>query len=162
MNITKNKIKKQIFNVCGNCKNVEIDVLTKNSMNTCNKCKVNSQTIPFVTFDIIKQLEIVLYNQDYIEQIKQSYNQKNSSLNSGLDGAMYKNFLESNSKEFDLIVSFNLNSDGAPLCHSKNFALWPVLGSITELNKSCREKFENLIIFGIWLSNNKPIYDKFL
>jgi hypothetical protein len=138
----KNNNKYQIFSVCSKCKNLELIPSTKFSSKYCNKCKKNEQSIPFVTFDIVPQLEIILNNQDYVQQIKQS--QTASSLNSALSGSLYKKFLASNDKERDLIISFNLNSDGAPVCHSKNFSLWPVFGSISELNKSCREKFENL------------------
>ncbi len=42
---------------------------------------------------------------------------------------------------------YKLNSDGAPIANS-TMALWPILGSILELEQSVRESFENLLIFG--------------
>jgi len=36
-----------------------------------------------------------------------------------------------------------------------------LLANILELNQSSREKFDNIIILGVWIHNSKPIYDKF-
>jgi len=59
------------------------------------------------------------------------------------------------------IASININSDGAPLTKYKSFSIWPVIGTITELNQSTREIFENIIIFGVLISRIKPIYNQF-
>jgi hypothetical protein len=82
-----------------------------------------------------------------------------NSLKTTLDG----NFYQSKIKDIDqeLVISFNLNSDGAPLTKHKSFSMWPVIGTINELNQSSRERFENIIIFGIWISKTKPVYNEF-
>jgi hypothetical protein len=36
------------------------------------------------------------------------------------------------------------------------------MGSIVELEDSDREKFENIVIFGLWLSKKKPEYQEYL
>jgi hypothetical protein len=58
------------------------------------------------------------------------------------DGSIYKEYRGTNSSE--IVVSLNINSDGAPLCESTKHNIWPLLATIVELKKSSREKFENL------------------
>ena len=67
-----------------------------------------------------------------------------------MDGKIYQTFLKTNFAEF-LVISFILSTDGAPLTTSKNYKMWPVFGTILELNQTSREKFDNIVFFGKYL-----------
>ncbi len=72
-----------------------------------------------------------------------------------LDGSVYTNFLknkrENNEREVNskFILSFNLNTDGAPIVKSRGYSMWPLIGTIVELGQTSREKFENIVTFGM-------------
>jgi len=101
-----------------------------------------------------------------LNQIKNSNNRRNenkiSELLSALDGDIYSGIKIKND---ETLISVNINTDGAPCIKSRSFSLWPMLSSVVELNPSCRDKFENIIIHGIWLYKSKPdkkFYEKSL
>jgi hypothetical protein len=161
--LTKMFDRKQAYEenyVCQDCKSL----LCKENKSIENKCVFcSSQKInKFIIFDICTQLSDILSKSECIKQIKCANNHsKVSNLQSPLDAVIYQSYLEdkitSNKEPHDITVSFNLNSDGAPVTSSRSYSMWPVLGTILELKPSCREKIENLIIFGICLSQSKPI-----
>jgi len=114
---------------------------------TCERCSY--QTSTFVTFDVQKQLESIL-NVKNIIQIKKSLisAQRNTNeIYSALDGEIYKKYVSTNNLD-NLIISFNLNTDGAQIVKHRGYKMWPLLGTITELNQKTREKFDNVVIFG--------------
>ena len=89
-------------------------------------------------------------NEKNIIQIEKSlvYAQINKNeINSALDGEIYKKYLSSNNLG-NLIISFNMNTDGAQIVKHRGYKMWPLLGTITELNQKTREKFDNIVIFG--------------
>ena len=65
-----------------------------------------------------------------------------------LDGEIYKKYVIISNNLGNLIISFNLNTDGAQIVKHRGYKMWPLLGTITELNQRTREKFDNLVIFG--------------
>ena len=118
----------------------------------CNQCcfKLDS----FITFSVKKQLQCIL-NDRNLKQIKNSleYAKKiKEGIKSSLDGAVYQSFLKRREvlASEKLVLSFHLNTDGAPIINSKKASMWPVPGTIVELEQSTREKFENIIIFGMY------------
>ena len=147
--------------ICIGCENVIEDNRDKDV--NCKNCLKTKSLLSFSTFDVKKQLELILSNKDYVQQIHKSVSmaRSNSSFinSSSIDGSYYRNELKKISN--DTIISLNLNSDGAPLTNYKSFSIWPVIGTIIELNHSSREKFENIIVFGMWINRQKPIYNKF-
>ncbi len=148
-NISKN------FETCTDCKN--IDLLTKNKI--CLECKTG-ELVPFCTFDIISQIEIILSNPIYLDQIKNSNSHvSNDKIESALDGTIYSN-LNLNEKDY-ITISLNINTDGAPLIKCLSYAMWPVIATVVELKQSVREKFDNIIFLGMWLHNSKPNYNIF-
>ena len=56
-----------------------------------------------------------------------------------------------------MYLSVDLNSDGAPTIKSRQLSLWNILCRVFELNQSCRDKFDNVIILGAWLHQSKPV-----
>ena len=149
------------FTICSICNNLLEEKRSKDFR--CAKCLTDQSLIPFLTFDVKKQLEIILSNPVYVNQIRNTVTVA-KSLASGLNsssigGIYYQNCVKKIAS--DLIVSLNINSDGAPLTKYKSFSIWPVIGTIVELNHSSREKFENIIVFGMWISRRKPLYNEF-
>ncbi len=120
--------------------------------------------IDFAIYGIKEQIKIILKNQSYLNQIKKSNDhRKNKSerfpLESALDGDIHLKLPID--KENETTISININSDGAPLIKSRKFAMWPVLGTIVELNQSSRESFRNVILLGLWIHRKKPKLNKF-
>jgi len=117
----------------------------------CERC--NYKTSIFVTFDVQKQLESIL-NLKNIIQIQHSlmYAHRNKNeIYSALDGEIYKKHVVSSNNLGNLVISFNLNTDGAQIVKHRGYKMWPLLGTITELNQKTREKFDNIVIFGKFL-----------
>jgi hypothetical protein len=158
--ISLNKFEKELFNdhkgtfyhMCIKCNKI-IESCPfkdfKHKKKYCNSCE--SELVSFIQLDVESQLTSIL-NKEKIIQIKTSINNARSSLASekilnATDGLVYKNFVRDFDKNL-LLVSINLNSDGAPFIKSTSSSLWPVIGTITELHPSSKDSFENLIIFG--------------
>ncbi len=47
------------------------------------------------------------------------------------------------------------------MIESSGFSIWPLNGTILELNQACREKFDNIVQVGLWLHSSKPNYNLF-
>ena len=142
------------FTICSNkiCEKIFPET-SKEKIQSCSSCTHKTGT--FSVYKFIPQIESLLANENYLKQIINSNKREknNFELRDALDGSLYQ---YSHKENCDLSVSFNINTDGAPLIKTNNFSIWPVLGSIVELNHSSREKFDNIIIFGMWLSDSKP------
>ena len=123
-----------------------------NTEKKCNSCAAMMK--PFITFDIESQLRCILKPKNKLEQIKKNYiNNLNKQpnfeiINDAFDGQIYKSYFNDCSNNNDLIISIILSSDGAPISKSQNISMWPLMGTILELNQSSREKFENIIFLG--------------
>jgi len=143
------------FLVCNNCKRY----IPFTKMKTCESCSIG-ELIQFSTFDIIPQIQKIVSNEKYFNQIKTANSRirKNqlvppTEILSALDGKLISSLPQNN----ELYLSVDINSDGAPTIKSRQFSLWPVLGRIVELNQSSRDKFDNIIILGDWLHQSKPL-----
>ncbi|CAF0956332.1 unnamed protein product [Brachionus calyciflorus] len=78
-----------------------------------------------------------------------------------MNGKIYQDKIKYLNRD-SILVSLNLNTDGAPLVKSQAFSLWPIFATVAELKSSLRDKFENMIILGLWLSVKKPVMDFYL
>jgi hypothetical protein len=143
------------FLVCNNCKRY----IPFTKMKTCESCSIG-ELIQFSTFDIIPQIQKIVSNEKYFDQIKTANSRirKNqlvppTEILSALDGKL----ISSLPPNKELYLSVDINSDGAPTIKSRQFSLWPVLGRLVELNQSSRDKFDNIIILGDWLHQSKPL-----
>jgi hypothetical protein len=148
-----------IYKICTTeeCQNIQSE---SNNTTFCEKCN-NKELIDFAVYGIIEQLKTVINNPSYIAQLRKSNKHREFKslaqqfpINSALDGSIHLNLPHDNDNE--ITISFNINTDGAPLIKSRNFSMWPVLASIVELNQSSRESFRNVILLGLWLHKKKP------
>ena len=135
-------------NCCMICEKIKksdnIDKYKLSSKFKCDGC--NGETSTFVTFNIQNQLELIL-NERNINQIEKSSNYvQNNEINSALDGEIYRKYRDKNLN--NSLISFNLNTDGAQIVKHRGYTMWPLLGTIVELNQKTREKFDNIVIFG--------------
>lgn len=146
------------FRICENCLiTVETNDLKANKCEVCKK-----DYIYFATFDVKYQIECILRRKNYLELIKKpKFNTNEQKIDSVYDGSKYKSLIK-NTDSSKILVTLGLNSDGAPLVVDTNVSMWPVLAKIIELPDVIGESFKNLVFVGMWLSNNKPVYDKFL
>jgi hypothetical protein len=123
----------------------KLDFKKNISTDKCTQCDYLSS---FIIFDISSQVEEILDRKYLLHQIKNSNsisNTKEYILEKQTDGTIYN---EASKNKSDLIISLNINSDGAPLCESTKHNIWPLLATIVELDNSSREKFENMIFLG--------------
>jgi hypothetical protein len=144
--------------VCTECKNLNIKNINISKHKMCSVCNLG-ELIEFATYDLSYQIETILKNKSYLNQIKEANKVRNSEgIENALDGLIYKS-VEKNKNYLNF--SLNINTDGAPMIESRNFSIWPVLATVVELNQSCREKFTNIIVLGVWLHSSKPTNDIF-
>jgi hypothetical protein len=158
-----NKFEKSLFDdhdgsfykICNKCIKIADIKPLKDFKSDKSKCKTcNIELIPFIVFDIKQQLEHILKGSK-LRQLKQAYLNSNfgsySDISNPLGAGLYRNFIASKEDDGfseDLVISLNLNSDGAPITNSKNFSMWPLMATILELDQSTREKFQNIIFLG--------------
>ena len=147
--------KASYFDCCDKCQFISSRLKLDTFVQTKKKCPkcINKELVQFLCFDPKAQLIDIIKKNDNLEQIKASkrtaVNFENSSeiIDSPLKASIYQDYIKSQSNSH-LTISLNLNTDGAPLLESKNFSMWPNLGTILELDQNVRESFQNLIVFG--------------
>jgi hypothetical protein len=159
-------VRSEIFSLCISCENVIHLDSTSCDCNTLIECeRCNKKMENFITFNIQEQIQLLLSNEKCLNQIKKS-NQKSRNKNSDLildatDGLIYQNFIKNIDPSY-LLVSLNLNTDGAPIDSIGNYKIWPILGTVVELEPLQRESFKNMIFLGVWISVEKPIMNIYL
>ena len=148
--------------VCSGCEKLSEGTVWEKSFSTkkysCQTASCQSELIPFITFDLMYQLKSIL-SINNIDQIKKNVNKAKlfktdfncaQSIFDTMQAESYQRFIKSFNGE--LVLSFILNTDGASLTVSKNYSMWPIFGTILELNPTSREKFINVVLLGINIS----------
>ena len=74
-----------------------------------------------------KKLELILSRPQYVNQIKKAID-KGTRINLALNGTLYKEFIKTMNN--DLVISFNLNSDGATITKYKNNSIGTIIEAI--------------------------------
>lgn len=147
------------FKICSKCHNIKKSgtiLSLKIETENCVKCKM--PLVSFVTFNIENQIKKILAQRCHLKQVIDNNKQAREIkplVTSATCGRIYQNAIQQLNKNA-LVISFNLNTDGAPLTNSKNYSMWPLMGSLVELNTKTREKFTNIVFFG------KKLLNKFL
>jgi hypothetical protein len=104
-----------------------------------------------VTFKFESQLQSILKRSSNLEQVVNfNKNAKMSAEYPNINASTGSIYREATAKsgEDKFLLSFNLNSDGAPLLRSSKFDIWPILMSIVELPQPVSESFRNMITLG--------------
>jgi predicted ATP-dependent serine protease len=95
--------------ICDDCSTIN-DIASTN----CIKCN-SSEIIQFDSYDIKPQLDQIISNDSFLNQIKKSNNRRNenkiSELLSALGGDIYSGIKIKND---ETLISLNINTDGAP------------------------------------------------
>lgn len=79
---------------------------------------------------------------------------KNEDISDVDDGLLYKELCAKNSDS--IILTFTLNSDGAPIYNSSKISMWPVQLYCNFLPPEIRFKKENILIYMLYASEKKP------
>lgn len=146
--------KNTVYYVCPKCQFVSNEILHLSELTTINKqCEACKSIFmdPFIIFDYFSQIKQLLNKPYLFNQImnrnKSTLKKDSTVINDIFHGKVYQNALKSKPKNTKLI-SINLNTDGAPITNSRNFSIWPLLGTISELDQTSRENFNNMVVFG--------------
>ncbi|RNA13939.1 hypothetical protein BpHYR1_052366 [Brachionus plicatilis] len=123
--------------------------------NKCPKTHLNLEKRNFNEQNSINYL--VCNNCDKLFDSQVAFSEKKQTC---LDCNSFLNQFVQN-KEENLLISLALNGDGAPMTSSKSYKIWPIIGTVLELDPSSREKFENLIFLGLWINDAQPNYKIF-
>jgi len=159
---------------CPNCYEPLSDPITKDKIikknEVCKKRKTNNvislkSENRFLCIDIEYQLRALLQTNNILKdlmsnvKVKKSLQRINNNVISDIhDGTLYKNSLLINERdERELIISFNFNTDGAPLFKSSIRSFWPIQLTINELSPKLR--FKTLILAAVCILRSEPKSD---
>nr|XP_022308550.1 uncharacterized protein LOC111114507 [Crassostrea virginica] len=138
----------------------------------CNTHAKANSTSYFLVIPIVSQLTSLFADGTLIPQIlayKASKPMEDGILTDICDGNLYKErfgkygfFHQSPTKDGQLHISFQLNTDGVSLFHSSTFSIWPVYFIINELPPHLRFSRSCRIFAGLWFGFEKPDFQTFL
>ena len=105
-------------------------------------------TSNFIVMNVEEQLKSMLSDSDILDIVakksldaRKSISSKRSEINDVHDGKLYKkNKFIKNSKKEDIVLTANINCDGAAMYETSKFSLWPILMMINELPFNVRSK----------------------
>ena len=100
------------FNLCSKCKSIINANDKKNKSKKCSNCS-NDELIQFTVYNLKPQLENILKNKSYLNQIIQSNKQRtfqkqNEFIATPLDGTLHRNLPKDLDNE--ITISLNINS----------------------------------------------------
>lgn len=120
----------------------------------------------FVKLPIIPQVEKLLNRPGFVEKLNSRFHREkisNENLEDIYDGSVYKKYARINgflSKIWNM--SFTWNTDGISIFRSSKLSIWPFFLQINELPFADWCKKKNIILGGVWFSDNKPEANIFL
>lgn len=131
--------------------------------NTCNqkyKITTNSSNY-FISTNVKFQLQTLLQNRNICQILLQNVKNiekrmRNKNINTFIDvydGDTYK-ILHNNKHENTILLTFNFNTDGAPISKSSKSSMWPIQLIINELPPKLR--FRYILLAGIWITKCEP------
>ena len=121
----------------------------------------------FIELSIMHQLNEFYKRNDFLEAIKHRCKRRKTHDNHVediYDGATYKRMSAPGmplSDAFPYNISFTWNTDGLPLFKSSKMGIWPLYLMVNELPYKMRKKKENMIFYGLWFGNTKPVMSLF-
>lgn len=149
--VNENEI--EYFGICSSCKSISGPFPDESKQSCTCTCLQNGRLMSFVRLDIDSQLIKILSCKKRMDQIIKSNvlaQEKTTCIQDSIHASIYQ-IRSENKLPGACLVSLNLNTDGCPLIKSKNYSMWPLLATITELDPISRENFDNMIILGFYL-----------
>lgn len=155
---------------CSKCncllgKFIQTDLLS-NTQRICEKCqesyKISTNTMNyFLSIDVKFQIKTLLENVtarkmllENITVIKNRLQKKKvDTIKDVYDGQLYKN-LYYNVQPNTVLLTFNFNSDGAPISKSSKNGIWPIQIIINELPP--RVRFRYILLAAMWMTTSEP------
>lgn len=131
----------------------------------CTKNYVISTSNPhrFTTIDIEHQVVSILSDENILENLLDNYRslrgeidqKKDADISDIHDAELYqKHELINSRSESDVILTVNINSDGAAVFNNSKYSLWPITLLINELPLHLR--FKMLLLGGAMYTNYEP------
>ncbi|XP_071653015.1 uncharacterized protein [Temnothorax longispinosus] len=154
---------------CSECNVTLLESIKSTNFSTqqiiCDKCeKLYALTTEspnyFINLDIEYQIKLLLQREDVfddlvnnLEMIENKIHNRNETICDVYDSETYKNLYRENRSNASLIT-FNFNTDGAPLFRSSKRSFWPIQITVNELSPSLR--FKNTIVCSLWIGSKEP------
>lgn len=130
-----------------------------------NKCK-KSKTRFFLRMPILPQLQRMYKRPGFFHDLQYRHSRKKDFLDNIedlYDGAAYKEFCrEGEFLSNPYNISFGWNTDGVCPFKSSSNSYWPIYLVINELPPEKRYLPENILLIGLWYSDEKPDFNLFL
>lgn len=122
----------------------------------------------YIEFPILDQVTTLFQREEFISGIQKRFSRKKKGANcieDIYDGAIYKEYSKPGgllSERCPYNISLTWNTDGIPLFKSSKMSIWPVYLIVNELPWHMRKKKENLLFYGLWFGDSKPLMTAFL
>jgi hypothetical protein len=155
---------------CPTCENfVNVDTNDTN-IYSCDNCQEQYQKTKlmekgnfFIYLPIAPQLARLLQRKDIGSNLSYRFdrNKENPDAFSDIyDGDMYRSLGDGALLRDPTSISLTFSTDGLPIFHSSNYAVWPLQAIVNELPSKLRT--ENVLLFGLWFGPRKPHMNVFL
>lgn len=122
----------------------------------CTVCKKQNKKgkSNFIVKIPIKQQIYELLNRNLEVIVSYMHREKNDVISDIDDGMVFKRLSEENPDT--KILSFTINSDGAPVYNSNNVSMWPVQLIANFMPPHIRYKQSNILLSSLYISKEKP------
>lgn len=166
------EVKKYVF-YCKTCAKMLTDLIpkshfmTKNKTVVCEKCLAEyristSSEHWFISIDLEHQIRTLLGNPNIMRALRKNIRDVvNVAVDSDIisdvySGENYKNdiYIQSKKKEDTIVLTLNVNVDGAPIFTTSTKSLWPVQAILNELSVYLRQK--HVLLPGVWWPDSEP------
>lgn len=128
---------------------------------SCSECKKQNKKgkSNFIVKIPIKQQIKELLSENLVEIIRYMKRDRKTDVISDIDdGALFKTLSKENPNT--MILSFTINSDGAPLYKSSKLSMWPVQLIANFLPPDIRYKKQNVLVHTLYISKVKPEFNQ--
>ncbi|CAF1027826.1 unnamed protein product [Brachionus calyciflorus] len=129
------------YHYCVSCDDF-VDILHNSRCTKCNKLISR-----FYHLNIRSQIDSILKSQNDILDFEEN-----------TDNEIYRK-ISSNHNNF---ITLTINTDGMSVFKSSKTTIWPVYLTINQLDKQHRFKLKNVLLAGLWVSREKPVFEVFL